>query len=101
MGPVPVPVMLPLRQLRLNLRIFRINRVPEFLPISAVRPLDLAVQTGRSGRDRPKLDRPIYQSLLNRLGEEFTTAIGLDALDQERHLLDESLQKGIRRKLFV
>src|SRR5215212_5293287 len=47
-----------------------------------------------SGRDRPELDGPVHQVMLNRLGEELTTAVGLDALDWEWHLLNEALQEG-------
>jgi hypothetical protein len=49
---------------------------PRILPISAVGPLDLAVQMRRPERDRPKLDRPIHQPLLNRLSQELAPASG-------------------------
>jgi hypothetical protein len=55
MGPMPVPVMLPFGQPRLDLRILGINRVPELLPIRPLRPFDLAVQVRGAGRDRRNL----------------------------------------------
>lgn len=47
----------------------------------------------RSWADGAELDPPGLQLLLDRVGEELLTAIGLNALDRERHLLDDLFEK--------
>jgi hypothetical protein len=46
MGPSPIPEVLPLIELLLDVRRFRINRRPEFLEIGALRPLNFPVEMG-------------------------------------------------------
>jgi hypothetical protein len=56
-------------------------------------PLDFAVEMGRSRCNWPEFDSPIHEALLNGFGKELATAVGLDALDRERHLLDDVIEK--------
>jgi hypothetical protein len=48
----------------------------------------------RAGPDRPELDAPSLQLLLDLVGEELLTAVGLDALHGERHFLEHLLEEG-------
>jgi hypothetical protein len=67
---------------------------PELLKDGALRALDLAVQVRRSGWDGPELDRLGHQPALDLFGEELRTPISLDALDGERHLVENLVKEG-------
>jgi hypothetical protein len=73
------------------------RRPPEFLQDRSLRPLDLPVPVRRALRDRPEPYRFAHQTALDFLSEEFGTAVRLDTLDRERHLLQhliEECQRG-------
>src|SRR5437762_12422819 len=50
----------------------------------------------RPGRDWSKLDEVCPQPVLDLLGKKLSAAIGLRALNRERHLLSHSLEKRER-----
>ena len=75
------------------LRIARVVTHPELLKISELRSLHFAVEMRRPRRDRPELNRVASEPALHGLGEELPAPVGLDALDRERHLINDAFQE--------
>ena len=85
--------MLPLGQSGPELRIVEIDGRPELLQRRLLHALDLAVEVRRARPDGAELDAPGPQPVLDLVGEEFLATVGLDALDRDRYLLDELIEK--------
>jgi hypothetical protein len=69
---------------------------PEFVQVSKLRALDLAIDVWRAWRNRSKFDALAHQTPLHRFGEELAAPISLDTLDRKRHLLDHAIKEKQR-----
>lgn len=86
----------PVRDLIVDVRRGEVWLSPELIEDGSLRPLDLAVQVRRAGADRSELDLPCAQLILDPVGEELLSAIGLHPLDGKRQFDAGSLKKGER-----
>src|SRR4028119_1534390 len=66
---------------------------PELLESDALGPLDLTVQVRGTGPVGPELDAPVTQPVLDLVGVELPTSIGLDALHGKGHVSAHPLKE--------
>jgi hypothetical protein len=94
MGAVPIVVGDPLRELFADVGRFGVGSVPELLQYRSLHTLHFAIQLWGARRYWPKPDGFVHQSALNFLGEELSAPVGLNALDRERHLVENLVQES-------
>src|ERR1700761_677010 len=86
----------PSSKLSFDVGFRKVDGGPELFEIGPLTSLDLAVQVGRAGADRTEADALAHEALLHLVGEEFSTAIGLNALYRERHAANDAVEEDER-----